>query len=119
MRKYIGTYRVFPEVDLITGKPVDDLYLKGRNNIRVFRHNDNELGILFLSSRTANSVIADFKKLKVKLTKVSEGDWESIYIFKEKDINDVASILKLQIKNRNIDPMDSKNRLPKAKRIKL
>lgn len=119
MRKYIGTYRVFPEVDLITGKPVDDLYLKGRYDVRVSGYSKDEMSILFLFNQTVNKLLPELKKLKIELYKLSEGDSESIYVFKEKDLDKVAPVLKLQIRGKNIDPMSSKNRLPKEKRIAI
>lgn len=111
MRKYIGTYRVYPEIDLETGKPVDDLYLKCRNNVVVFRYGKNRLGTLFPSRITLNKMLPEFKNKKIKITKISEGDVESIYVFAEKDIEKVAGVLKPFIRGKFIDPMSDKNRL--------
>lgn len=119
VRRYIGTYRVFPEADLVTGKPVDDLYLKCKYNVQIFRYDKNWLGVLFTSGQTVNNVLPKLKKLGVNMTKVSDGDVESIYKFPEDKIDEVASILKPQVQGKNIDPMDAKNRLSKDKRITI
>ncbi len=110
MRKYIGTYRVYPENDLETGKPIEDLFLKGKNNVEVFRYNKKRLGILFPSRMTLNKVLAEFKNGKIKVLKESEGDVECVYSFAEKDLPKIAKILKLFQRGKFIDPMDKRNR---------
>lgn len=111
MRKYIGTFRVYPEIDLETGKPVDDLYLKCKNNVTIFRYGKDELGILFPSRITLNKMLPEFKKEKIKVLQVSEGDVESIYAFAEKDMEKVAGVLKPFTRGKFVDPMSNKNRL--------
>ena len=110
MRKYIGTYRVYPEVDLETGKPIEDLFLKGKNNVEIFRYNKKELGILFPARNTLNKMLPILKKKKIKVKKISEGDSESIYAFKEKDLSEIAKILNIFIRGKFVDPMDKRNR---------
>lgn len=110
MRKYVGTYRVYPELDLETGKLVEEFYLKCKNNVEIFRYNKKELGILFPARNTLNKMLPILKKKKIKVKKISEGDSESIYAFKEKDLSEIAKILNIFIRGKFVDPMDKRNR---------
>lgn len=60
------------------------------------------LAILFVAIQTVKNVLPQLKSLGVKAELLSEGDQESTYIFPEKDLSKVASILKPQIKGKNI-----------------
>jgi len=113
LKKYIGIYRVFPEVCLDSGKPStnqDDTYLKCKNNNQIYRYNKNTLAILFTSTKSKNKYLPDIEKLKVKIRLLSEGNFESIYLFPEKDLAKVASILKPQTKGKNINPFIAERR---------
>jgi hypothetical protein len=105
INKYIGKYRVFQEIDLESGKAsknTDDTYLKTKYKSQIYRYDDNTLAILFVTSKSPINILPQLKKLNINVEMLSEGDSESIYLFDEKDIKKVASILKPQIKGKNI-----------------
>lgn len=107
---------MFHEINMETGRPSDNdfaTFLKGRYNTEIYRYDGKILAIYFSSNRTVNNLIPLFKELGVKLTKESEGDFESVYLFSEKDISKVAKILKFQTKGKNISPKSKKT----AKRL--
>lgn len=105
MQKYIGTYRVFHAIDLNAGRASsndNDTYLKGKYNTEIYRYDDDTLAIYFVATNTVNNVLPKLQELGVHLTKYLEGDSESIYLFPEKDIHKVHTILKFQTKGKNI-----------------
>lgn len=68
----------------------------------MYRYDDNILAIYFISNRTTTNVLPKLQDLGIQLTLFVEGDFESVYLFPEKDLSKVHSILKFQIKGKNI-----------------
>lgn len=117
IHKYIGTYRVFQAIDLKTGKPSDnddDVFLKGKYKTEVYRYDNKNLALYFVAKQTLNNILPQLKELKVKLTLLVDGDYETVCLFAEKDIHKIHSILKFQIKGKNIPP----NSIKTARRLK-
>ena len=112
INKYIGIYRVFAEVDLITKKAstnLDDTYLKGRYKCQVYRYDNNNLCIYFPSGTSStNIVLPQFDENDIKYKLYIDCESESVYIVSEKDIDKIHFILKFQIKGKNIQARSKK-----------
>ena len=107
IQKYIGTYRVFPQIDKTTSKVSEnelDLFLKGKYNTEIYRHNSKKLAIYFPTKSSLNNISSQLKDSKIKLTKYLEGDLEAVYLFNEEDIHNLHEILKFQTKGKGIKP---------------
>ncbi len=105
INKYVGTYRVFQNIDLTTGKASEneyDTYLKGKYNTQVYRYDKNTLALYFAATNTVNKILPVLKDLGVQLKLFVQGDFESVYLFPEQDLSKVHSILKFQTKGKNI-----------------
>lgn len=104
MNKFLGIYRIYPTI-LINGEispNKDDLYIKGRYGIEVYRYNKNKLAILFQSSQTVNNILPQLQALNIKLDLHQESDRESIYLFDEQHLSKIHQIIHFQIKGKNI-----------------
>ncbi len=115
MHKYIGIYRVFQSVDYDTKKSScnsDDTFLICKNNVEIFRYDEDNLVIYFPTTNSRKKFISELKKSKIKLTLFCEGDFESTYLFNEKDMLKVCNIVKPQVKGKNIHP-NSKSSIKK------
>jgi len=112
INKYIGTYRVFPTLTLDgeLSKNLDDLYLLGKYKIQVYRHDKNTLAIYFLNNQTVNNIIPQLKELGINIELYLEGDFESIYHFKECEIEKVNKIVKFQTKGKGIQAKSVKTK---------
>ena len=119
MNQYIGTYRVFQAIDN-SGKSSsnsNDTFLKCRYSSQIYRWNNKTLVLYLTSTNTVNNVMPKLKEEGVKLTLHTEGDTEYVYLFPEKDIEKVASIMKPQIKGKNIKPKSKSTRRILAKEL--
>lgn len=108
---------MFQSIDLKTGKPSDnddDVFLKGKYKTEVYRYDNKNLALYFVAKQTLNNVLPQLEKLKVKLTLLVGGDYETVCLFAEKDIHKIHSVLKFQIKGKNIPPKSVKT----ARRLK-
>lgn len=114
--KYVGRFRVFQEITL-DGKPSPnkhDNYIKFRTG-NIYRFDKNTLALLLNTSHAKNTIIPELENKGVKFTVLNDGDFEGIYLFSEKQIDIVTSVVKPQTKGRNISPKSKKtvNRLKK------
>jgi len=93
----------------------EDNYLLGKYKTQVYRFSKDKLAILFQSSQTVNNIIPQLKELGVTLELYVEGEQESIYLFNEKDMSKIHSVIKFQIKGKNIQAKSirTKKRLQK------
>lgn len=107
IKKYIGTYRVFHEID-INGKITkneDATYLLGKSKSECYRYDKTKLAIYFPKGKsTANTVLPLFDKLGIKYTLYIEGDYELVYLVEESQIDKIHSILKFKTQGKNIKP---------------
>lgn len=106
IQKYIGTYRVFAEPDLTTGKASkneDDTYLKGKYKSQIYRYDENNLCIYFPSGKSStNIVLPQLDDMGVKYDLYIEAETELIYIVSEKDIHKVNEVLHFSTKGKNV-----------------
>jgi 16S rRNA U1498 N3-methylase RsmE len=108
--KYRGTYRIFMPIDS-KGKPTkneNDTYVKGKYKTEVYRYNKNTLAVQFMTTESAKITIQKLSELGVNLTNFIQGDFESVYLFPEKDLDKVNSVLKFQKKGAKISPKSVK-----------
>lgn len=119
INKYIGTYRVFQEIDLTTKKPSsnsDDTYLKGKYNTQIYRWDKNKLCIYFPSGRSATNIILPlFKEAEIKYKLHINCDTECVYMVSESDIDKIHSILKFNTKGKNIQAKSKRTAAKLAK----
>ncbi len=105
MHKYINKYRVLQEINLETKKPTtnnSDTFLICKNNIQIFRYDKDNLSIYFPTTNSRLKYEPLLKKFKIEL--LSDGDFESTFLFKEINFLEVAEIVKPQTKGKSIDP---------------
>ncbi len=110
MLNYIGTYRVFQQLNLSTQKPSsndNDTYLKCKNNLQIYRHDKDNLAIYLPTTNIQNKYLPELNKL-IKLDLLSEGDFEATYLFKESDLEKITYLIKPQIQGKNIHPKSVK-----------
>lgn len=108
----MGKYRVFKEIDVVSGRVVRDennTFLKGRNGTMVFRYNDKQLSLYFLS-KPNKTQLAEFKESGVELSLFVEGDREAVYHFLEEELDKVHKIIKLRTRGKNIEPSNKSTR---------
>jgi len=112
INKYIGTYRILPTLTLDgeLSKNIDDVFLLGKYKIQVYRYDKNTLSIYFLNNQTVNNVIPQLRELGINIELYLEGDFESIYHFKECEIEKVNEIVKFQTKGKNIQAKSVKTK---------
>ena len=105
MNKYLGVYRIFPAVDLITGKPssnIKDNYILGKHKIQVYRYSKNKLAIYFQSNNTVNNILYQLEAMGITFSLHQEGDLESVYLFDEQHLSKIHQLVHFQIKGKNI-----------------
>jgi len=68
------------------------------------------LSIYFTNNQTVNNVIPQIKELGVDIKLYLSGDFESVYHFKEIDIEKVNEIVKFQTKGKNIQAKSVKTK---------
>ena len=112
INKYIGTYRILPTLTLDgeLSKNIDDVFLLGKYKIQVYRYDKNTLSIYFLNNQTVNNVIPQLRELGINIELYLEGDFESIYHFKECEIEKVNKIVKFQTKGKGIQAKSVKTK---------
>jgi len=117
MHKYIGTYRVFQAIDNDgKAKNNDDTFLKCKYDSQIYRWDNKTLALYLTSTNTDNNVMPKLKKEGVVFTPYIEGDGEYVYFFPEEYIKKVASIMKPQIKGKNVSPKSIQTRRILAKK---
>lgn len=126
INRYIGTYTLFYE-KLLTGEIIIDeeldepekrtSYLQGKYGIQVYRYNKDKLGIMFLTTNSSNSIIPKLNDLGVQLTPLAVGDQESIYLFDEKHVHQIHSIVRFVIKGKNEQLKEHKKKLKEMKAV--
>lgn len=111
MDKYVGVYRVLHEIDVngnVT-KNEDATYLLGKYHIECYRYNENTLALYFPSGKNAtNIILPQFDNLGIIYKLHIDGDYESIYLVSEKDLDKIHSVVKFQTKGKNIKPTSVK-----------
>lgn len=143
LKKYVGTYRVLAEYDLSTNDfprldtgvidpTFDDYYIKCRNGIRIIHHEGSTLLCYIPSLKRGKSVIRDimynqgrdfemdnFDEVVGKLHNsdiifnAELFDSEVTFMFKDKNIEIIAEVVKPTTNGAGISPLSPKN-LPKA-----
>jgi hypothetical protein len=109
--KYRGVYTLFYETDIKGNQTNENIsYLRGKYNTEIFRYDKNTIAIYFISGATTNNVLPQFDKLGVKYKCYVQGDFESVYHFKEKDLEKIHSVLHFQIKGKNQQKIEMKNK---------
>lgn len=130
--KYVGTYRVLPEIDRSTGDfprdfdgsiVDDDIYITCQNNIQIkMAHLDSSRRMLLSAYIPSIGRGRNIKKALdeqgIFYIEYEETDAEVIFLFKAADIEPVAKLLKAKTSGAGIRPFSSKN-LPKRKDIVL
>lgn len=114
---YLGKYYIFHEVDY-DGNPTDNrdaTYLQCRYKSQIYRFDEDTLAIDFMTTNSANIIISELRKEKIKIKKFSEGSSESTYLFSEKKIDKVAKIMKPRKKGKNIQMKGLRDRNLKDK----
>lgn len=86
------------------------MYLLGKHKIQVYRYDEDTLCIYFQSGQTVNNIIPQLEKLNIKLDLFVRGDTEFIYFFDEKELSKVHSVVKFQIKGKNIQAKSVRNK---------
>ena len=82
----------------------DDLYLRCKNHVHIYRFSKDKLAVQFNSNEYRNNRLRELTDLDVELELFVSGDQESVYIFDEKDLLIVASILKPIVKGKDKNP---------------
>ena len=113
INRYVGTYRVFAQVDLSTKKTstnINDTFLKGKHGIQVYRQAKDTLAIYFPGGKNTYTLdmILQFEELGVKLSLHIDGDKESVYLFPEESINKIHQIVKFSTQGKNVKPTSIK-----------
>jgi len=112
INKYIGKYRIYSPLDLRTGKITSnefDTYLKGKYKSEIYRYDSKRLAIYFPSGKSSsNIVLPQFDNLKISYEQFIDGESEVVYLVKETEIEKLHSILKFQIKGKDIKPSSIK-----------
>ena len=122
MQKYLGIYTLFYEKDILSQKTIIDkhtkknnIYLKGKYNIEIYRYDKSKLSIFFPSTQTSNNIVPQLESKGLKLNLLCEGDSESIYICDEKSIDVLHECVKLQIKGKLEQLKENKLKLKEGK----
>jgi hypothetical protein len=82
----------------------NDTYLRGKYKTEVYRYNSNTLAIQFNTKPSVKTVIPKLSELGVTTTLFVQGDFESVYLFPEKDLDKVNNILKFKTSGARISP---------------
>jgi hypothetical protein len=99
MLKYKDKYFVTRQKDS-NNKPSsnkDDTYIKCKKNnkqyIQIYRYNSDTLAVLFWSNGVANNRVKELSDQGIILKLISSGDDESIYLFSETYLANVAKVV--------------------------
>jgi hypothetical protein len=99
MDKYIGKYRVMPEVDS-DGNVMEGNYIKCQAGTEIYRYDENTLVVY--TSRAKGKIFAE--QLQGKVLDYVELDKECQIFFDEMYIDEVAGVVKAVTKGKDIKP---------------
>ncbi len=109
MNKFIGTYRVCCEKDLITNKPVENgenTYIKCKKNCEIYRYS-SEVLVLYIPTSKRGKMYLNL--LKPYVFKYDNGDMEYRLYFKESDLDKVVEVAKPSTQGKNIKPKNKRS----------
>lgn len=116
MQKYIGTYRIRPQLtsdnELTDNK--NDVFIRGKNHTQVYRYNDNTIAIYFPHSQFAKKIYNKYKSCMVKTFDEEDFSGEITLYIDEKFIHEIATELNLETNGAKISPFSIKN-IPREK----
>ena len=133
MMKYKGSYRLLPVIDQETndfprtpsGDVEEDLeiYITCQHGNRIYAygtdgHKEMQLAAYIPSLGRGRNIRKAMDKEKIEYYAYDETDEEVRFLFSAKDIEKVASLLKVKTGGANISPMSKRN-LPKDKSIQI
>ena len=126
--KYKGTYRILAELDQDTNdfprdssgnidEDYDDLYISCQNGNKIksayLENNRMLLSAYIPSLGRGRNIKKELDKEGIFYTDYEETDAEVLFLFKAKDIEPIAKLMKAKTSGANISPFSVKN-LPKA-----
>ena len=120
LEKYVGTYRVLPELDPTTNDfpkdekghidpSYDDLYIPCSKGIIKHTYTPYYLAWYCDKIGTGRSVKRELENKKVNIKNYEESDSEVIFWFDDADIKKVAAVVKPKTKGKKISPFSSRN----------
>lgn len=112
LEKYIGKYRILPEVGERNGKPEmlkENLYIPCYKGSQIYHYGGKTLAIYIDNVTTAKRWFGEGKGLFEVLNNDPMETGEIIFLFQEKDMEKVAKIVKPMVKGRNIHPHSKRN----------
>lgn len=116
MQKYIGTYRIRPQLtsdnELTDNK--NDVFIRGKNHTQVYRYSDNIIAIYFPHSQFAKKIYNKYKSCMVKTFDEEDFSGEITLYIDEKFIHEIATELNLETNGAKISPFSIKN-IPREK----
>ena len=125
MHKYVGTYRVKAEIDQRTNdfcrndkgelENNQDIYIKCAKGIRIYHYGGSTL-LAYIPSKGRGRNIIKNESIKDFIFDIEETDSEVLFKFKDKHMEEIASVLQPQVSGASMSPFSSKN-LPKKKCI--
>ena len=131
--KYKNTYRILAEIDQNTNDFIrdengniddTDIYISCQygNKIMTYGHIDNKKAVWLIayipSIGRGRNIIKAVEEQKIEYIDYIETDEEVEFKFKAKDIEPIATLLKVKTSGASISPFSTKN-LPKAKNIEI
>ena len=125
MHKYVGTYRVKTEIDQRTNdfcrndkgelENNQDIYIKCAKGIRIYHYGGSTL-LAYIPSKGRGRNIIKNESIKDLIFNIEETDSEVLFKFKDKHMEEIASVLQPQVSGASMSPFSSKN-LPKKKSV--
>ena len=116
MQKYIGTYRIRPQLtsdnELTDNK--DDVFIRGKNHTQVYRYNDNTLAIYFPHSQFAKKIYNKYKTYMIETFDEEDFTGEIVLYINEEFFHEIAAELNLETNGARISPFSIKN-IPREK----
>lgn len=120
LEKYVGKYRVLPELDLDTNDfprdekgsidpTYDDLYIPCRRGYIKSSYEPDYLCWFSDTLKTGRNIKKEFEEHKIPIYKYDESDLEVIIWFDDKYMNKVASIVKPKTSGKSIKPFSRRN----------
>lgn len=95
MNKYKEDYYIYKNKDNQGNfENKDDIYIKAKNKIQIYRFDDSTLAVSFISKGIAKNRIKELSELGVQLTPFQIGDEEKTYTFCESDFPTVSDVVK-------------------------
>lgn len=123
MHKYVGTYRIKAEINQQTNdfcrndkgelENNQDIYIKCAKGIRIYHYGGSTL-LVYIPSKGRGRNIIKNETIKDLIFDIEETDSEVLFKFKDKNMKEIASVLKPQTSGASISPFSSRN-LPKKK----